>query len=90
MHVHLNMWKETSIWITKYVFLFFPNFKQNAAIFPNSKGPWPQSQKGVWEPWCKFHLNPSETDEPLPLNNWASEHFVQYISQKNSEVLWFF
>ena len=46
MHVHLNMLKETSIWnhwITKYVLLFFPNFKQNAAIFPNSKGPWPQS-----------------------------------------------
>ena len=47
MHVHLNMLKETSIWITKYVLLFFPNFKQNAAIFPISKGPWPQSQKGV-------------------------------------------
>ena len=43
--------KETSIWITKYVFAFFPNFKENTAIFPNSKGPGPQSQKGVREPW---------------------------------------
>ena len=24
---------------TKYVLLFFPNSKQNAAIFPNAKGP---------------------------------------------------
>ena len=29
----------------KKMSLFIPNFKQNAAIFPNRKGPWPQSQK---------------------------------------------
>ena len=48
IRVHLDMLKEMSIWITKYVFLFFPNFKQNAAIFPNSKGPSPK--KGCESP----------------------------------------
>ena len=47
IHAHLNILKETSICITKYVLLFFPNYKQNAAIFPNSKGPSPK--KGVLE-----------------------------------------
>ena len=41
MHVHLNMLKETSIWKTKDVLLFFPNFKQNAAIFPIPRAPVP-------------------------------------------------
>ena len=31
----------------KICLIFFPNFKENTAIFPNSKGPRPQSQKGV-------------------------------------------
>ena len=48
--IHDVQLKERSIWITNYV-LFFPNFKENTAIFPNSKGPGPQSQNGVWEPW---------------------------------------
>ena len=26
----------------------FPNFKENTAIFSNSKDPGPQSQKGMW------------------------------------------
>ena len=42
---------DTSIWMKKYVlFFFFPNFKENTAIFPNSKGPgpWaPVSKRGV-------------------------------------------
>ena len=38
----------------KIYLLIFPNSKQNAAIFPNSKGPSPQSQKGVWEPWSAY------------------------------------
>ena len=49
------MLKETSICITKYVLLFFRNSKQNAAIFPNAKGPWPQFQKGMSEP-CKIFV----------------------------------
>ena len=50
MHVHLNLLKETSTRITKYVLLFFPNFKQNVAIFPNSKGPLPSPKKGCESP----------------------------------------
>ena len=47
-----DTWKE--VYGYQYMscfFVFFPNFKENTAIFPNSKGPGPQSQKGVWEPW---------------------------------------
>ena len=29
---------------------FFPNLKKTPLFFPNSKGPGPQSQKGMWEP----------------------------------------
>ena len=44
------MLKETSTRVKKYVLLFFPNSKQNAAIFPNSKGPGPSPKKGCESP----------------------------------------
>ena len=33
VHVHFNILKETNIWITKYVLLFFPNSNQMQLFF---------------------------------------------------------
>ena len=35
---------------------FFPNFSQNDAIFPNSKGPGPIPRKGCESPELKSHF----------------------------------
>ena len=34
----------------KICLVFFPNFKENTAIFPNSKGPSPSPKKGCESP----------------------------------------
>ena len=38
--------------------IFFPNFKQNAAIFPNSKGQGPSPKMGCESPVAVFLLPP--------------------------------
>ena len=73
---------------------FFPNFKENTAIFPNSKGPGPQSQKGVWEPCHMLEFEFCVLMYVLKqltyyrYDNWPSLHCYIHVGRRYNELVY--